>query len=106
MGKKANSGINMKGKSKSTEEIEKNMEFSFFSPGAMKVNIAGEFNGWDTQALPMKKDKEGIWKANVELPPGRYEYKLFADNAWVEDLLDSESVFNSFGTRNFVISVQ
>ena len=82
------------------------MEFSFISPGAMNVNIAGEFNGWDIQSLPMKKDKEEIWKAKVPLPPGRYEYKFFADNAWVEDLPDSEAVFNSFGTKNFVISVQ
>ncbi len=102
MAKKENSGTNKKGKTKST----KGMEFSFFSPGAINVNIAGEFNGWNTQALPMKKDKEGIWKAKVELTPGRYEYKLFADSVWVEDLPNSEAVLNSFGTRNFVISVK
>jgi 1,4-alpha-glucan branching enzyme len=106
MAKKENNDINKKGRTKSTKGISKDMEFSFCLPGAMNVYVAGEFNGWDTQSLPMKKDKKGIWKANVKLPPGRYEYKLFADNAWVENLPDSEAVFNSFGTRNLVISAK
>ena len=82
------------------------MEFTFFSPGAMRAYGAGEFNGLDTQSLPMKKGKVGSWKAKVELPPGRYEYKLFTDDSRIEDLPDSENVFIPFGTRNFVISVQ
>jgi len=45
MAKKENSDTNKKGKTKST----KGMEFSFFSAGAINVNIAGEFNGWDNQ---------------------------------------------------------
>jgi len=102
MVKKENSGTNKKGKTKST----KGMEFSFFSPGAININPAGEFNGWDNQSLPMRKDKDEIWRAKVKLSPGRYEYKLFADNAWVEDLSKSEAVLNPFGTKNFVISVK
>ena len=35
--------------------------------------LAGEFNGWDPYSLPMKKGKDGIWKATTRLPPGRYE---------------------------------
>jgi len=52
----------------------------------------------------MKKGKEGVWRTKVKLLLGRYEYKLFADNAWVENLPDAGNVSNSFGTRNFVIS--
>jgi 1,4-alpha-glucan branching enzyme len=106
MAKRQNNRINKKVKSKSTEEIQENMEFGFFSPGATNVYVAGEFKGWGTQSLPMKRDENGIWRSKVKLLPGRYEYKLFADNAWVEDLPDSETVFNPFGTKNFVISVK
>ena len=107
MAKKQNNRINKKGRSKSIKEIHReNMEFSFFSPGTTNVNVAGEFNGWDTQSLPMKRDEDGIWRSKIKLLPGRYEYKLFADNAWVEDLPDSETIFNIFGTKNFVISVK
>ena len=106
MAKREAKRINRKGKTKSTQEIGENIELSFCSPEAMNVYVAGEFNSWNTELLPMKKDKDGIWRAKVKLLPGRYEYKLFADNAWVEDLPVPETVFNRFGTRNFIISVK
>ena len=106
MVKKQNNRINKGVKSKSIKKIQENMEFNFFSPGATNVYVAGEFNAWDTQALPMKKGEDGIWRSKVKLLSGRYEYKLFADNAWVEDLPNSETVLNPFGTKNFVISVK
>lgn len=87
-------------------EAHENVEFTFHSRDAMNVYVAGQFNDWDTHSLLMRKDNDGIWKAKVELLPGRYEYKLFADNTWVEDLPNSESVFNPFGTKNFVILVK
>ena len=99
MAKRQNNRINKKVKSKSTEEIQENMESSFFSPGATNIYVAGEFNGWGTQSLPMKRDEDGIWRSKVKLLPGRYEYKLPVDNAWVEDFPDSESVFNPFSTK-------
>jgi len=85
---------------------EKRVEFSFYAPERRDVFLAGEFNNWDTKSLPMKKDKDGVWKATIKLLPGRYEYKLFADNAWIEDLSGAELVSNPFGTQNFVMRVQ
>ena len=94
------------GKGKSAIRGGKNVEFSFYAPEAAEVYVAGEFNRWDTRSLPMKKDKDGVWEAKIKLLPGRHEYKLFADSAWVEDIPGAESVPNPFGTPNFVISVQ
>lgn len=105
MAKKENKGKKREGTSK-TAEIAGNVEFTFHSPEAMSVYVAGEFNSWNRESLPMKKDKDGIWRAKVKWLHGRYEYKLFADNAWVEDLPDTETVFNPFGTKNFIISVK
>lgn len=85
---------------------DKNVEITFYAPEATQVYVAGEFNQWDTRALPMKKDKDGVWKAMIKLVPGRHEYKLFADNAWVEDIPGADSVANPFGTPNFVILVR
>lgn len=87
------------------EPEKKKVEFTVYAPGANYVFLAGEFNHWDTQSLPMKRGKDGAWKTEVKLPPGRYEYKLLADNAWVEDLPGVEAVPNPFGTRNFVASI-
>jgi 1,4-alpha-glucan branching enzyme len=33
---------------------EKDVEFIFRSPNAMKVYLAGEFNYWEAESLPMK----------------------------------------------------
>ena len=105
MAKKENKSKKRKGTSK-TAEIDGNVEFTFHFPEAMNVYVAGDFNSWDTQSLLMKKDEDGTWRSKVKLLPGRYEYKLFADNGWIEDLPDSETVFNPFGTKNFIISVK
>ena len=39
---------------------EKDVEFIFRSPNAMKVYLAGEFNYWEAGSLPMEKKQEGI----------------------------------------------
>jgi 1,4-alpha-glucan branching enzyme len=93
-------------KKKEEKPKEKKIEFSFYAPEAMQVFLAGDFNNWDTQSLPMKKGKDGTWKAKIKLAPGRYEYKLFANNAWVEDLPGAELSPNPFGTQNFVTWVK
>ena len=95
-----------KEKVKSKGKEEKNIEFTFYAPEAMGVFLAGEFNNWDTRSLPMKKDKGGVWKVKIKLLPGRYEYKLFADHTWVENLPDAEVSSNPFGTQNFVTWVK
>ncbi len=81
---------------------KKDVEFSFYAPEAMEVFIAGEFNSWDIQSLPMKRQKDGTWKRTTKLIPGRYEYKMFVDRGWVEGLPGEETVSNPFGTQNFV----
>ncbi len=95
-----------KEKVKNKGREEKNVEFTFHAPEATEVFLAGEFNNWDTQSLPMKKGKGGVWKVKIKLLPGRYEYKLFADHTWVENLPDAELSCNPFGTQNFVTWVK
>jgi hypothetical protein len=98
----------------------KNVEFTFHVPNAMEVYLAGEFNSWDTRSLPMEKNKEGVWEIMVNLPLGRYEYKIFVDGAWMEDMpctvmirgtsfkliLDGGRISNPFGTQNFFFWVK
>ena len=84
----------------------KAVEFRLEAPEVEAAYLAGEFNGWDPWSLPMKKGKDGIWKATTRLPPGRCEYKLMAGRVWVEDLPDVEKTVNPFGTHNFVVRVE
>jgi len=85
---------------------ERKVEFNFHAPDAKSVYLSGEFNNWDIQSIPMKKENGKEWKITVNLAPGRYEYKYFADGAWIEDVPGVEKSFNDFGTRNLVIHVK
>jgi 1,4-alpha-glucan branching enzyme len=83
----------------------KEVEIIFYAPEATEVFLAGEFNQWDTHSLPLAKGKDGVWKRRIKLTPGHYEYKLFIDGAWSENIKGSEVVSNPFGTQNLVIDV-
>lgn len=59
--------------------------------GAKVVSLVGEFNDWDVNAQPLKKQKDGSFKATVELPVGaEYQYRFVIDgqtweNDWAAD---------------------
>ena len=79
--------------------------FAYQAPGAAKaVYVAGDFNNWNPSGKAMKNDG-GLWKATLDLPPGRYEYKFVVDGEWVEDPRATASAPNPFGGKNSVIVV-
>ena len=63
----------------------KKVEFKLHAPEGKAAFVAGEFNQWDIRSMPMKRGKDGNWKIKASLLPGRYEYKYFVGNQWVED---------------------
>ena len=85
---------------------ERKVVLGLFAPEAKAAHVAGEFNGWDANSLPMKKQKDGPWKAEVKLPPGRYEYKFVVDGTWFEDLPGVERTPNQYGTQNLVMQIR
>jgi 1,4-alpha-glucan branching enzyme len=89
-----------------TSGSQQEVEFALFAPDARTVFLAGSFNNWDTNALPMKKAKNGTWKAKIKLAPGRYEYKYFVDSNWVQEMPGASLVPNCFGTSNCVIGIE
>jgi hypothetical protein len=100
-------GIESKEEKKEPKKIEKKIEFTLYAPESMEVYLVGDFNHWDTHLLPMKKDKKnGVWKIDIKLPPGRYEYKFFSDGHWVENIPGADWIPNLLGTRNFVILIK
>ncbi len=83
----------------------KEIEFKISAPDAKSVYVAGSFNDWNTKSLPLKKSRDGVWRATVDLPAGRYEYKYFIDGAWAKDSPCTETVPNAFGTHNCSITI-
>ena len=55
--------------------------------GARVVSLVGDFNDWDVSAQPLKKQKDGSFKATVELPIGtEYQYRFIIDGeTWAND---------------------
>ena len=82
--------------------VQSKNKFEFSAPEAKEVSLVGNFNRWDSQANPMKKDKKGIWKVTLSLEPGRYEYRFFVDGNWENDPSCSSRVANEFGGENCV----
>jgi 1,4-alpha-glucan branching enzyme len=82
------------------------VSFSLFKPGAARVSLCGEFNGWSPDATPMKSQEGGYWKTTLSLQPGRYQYKFCADGQWLHDPSARESVPNPHGSLNSVVEVR
>lgn len=67
--------------------------------------VLGEFNEWQpTQA--MKRQKDGSWKATVELEPGRtyaFRYRV-GDQMWLNDPEADGYAPNPYGEENSVVT--
>ncbi|MEN3045778.1 MAG: glycogen-binding domain-containing protein [Candidatus Hydrothermales bacterium] len=60
------------------------VKFRIKAPDARIVLLAGDFTNWEKGALKMEK-KGDFWEIEVDLEPGRYEYKFIVDGNWVND---------------------
>ena len=89
-------------KPKSTKQ---KVTFSYQKPSAQTVLVAGDFTGWSQAPLALKKDKSGVWKKTISLPPGRYEYRLLVDGEWMDDPQCAHRQPNQFGGQNCVCIV-
>ncbi len=85
---------------------KRTVTFEYFDPEATVVTLVGDFNGWDPQRRPLKRDAGGLWKGRVRLEPGRYQYKFVINgHRWEEDPLNLQRVPNEHGTFNSVRTV-
>jgi hypothetical protein len=75
--------------------------------GAREVSIAGDFNGWDKEASPMKRLKNGDFKVTLELPSNRdYVYRYCIDGCrWENDWRADEYRPNPYGSDDSVVIV-
>ncbi len=77
-----------------------------FKPNASyeRVYLAATFNGWSTDALPMRHEGN-VYTVTIPLSVGSYQYKFVADGNWITD--DKAQAFapDGFGGRNSVVVV-
>lgn len=66
--------------------VDGGIEFTYEDPYAGSVSLAGDFNGWSTNADAMTMDEEGVWRVVYDLDPGSYEYKFVVNGSeWIAD---------------------
>lgn len=80
--------------------------FQITLPEAHSVVLMGDFNGWDHSANPMKKSRAGVWKTQLQLKTGEYQFRyLVNEYEWVNDD-EAPVVANAFGTYNSLVKVE
>lgn len=88
------------------KQVGDRVVFSAKCEGAGRVHVAGDFNGWSSEATPLEAGgREGDWRAAVRLEPGRYCYRLVVDGKWMTDPNNKYVESNQFGELNNVVEV-
>jgi hypothetical protein len=83
------------------------VRFMLVAPSATTVSLVGDFNDWETGALPMEGTvTEGLWTVTVPLSPGRYRYAFLVDGeTWVPDPAAPRALEDDFGRPNSVVTI-
>ena len=79
--------------------------FRISAPGAQRVGLIGDFNGWGEPVIMNDDDEDGVWIAIARLDPGTYEYKFVVDGNWQSDPNNPADVDDKHGGRNSVVVV-
>ena len=56
--------------------------FAFSDPTAASVQLVGDFTQWKERPISMRRDRDGIWRAKVELDRGTHHYRFLVDGEW------------------------
>jgi 1,4-alpha-glucan branching enzyme len=77
------------------------------APNATTVSLVGDFNDWETGAMPMEGTvTDGLWTVTVPLSPGRYRYAFLVDGeTWVPDPAAPRALEDDFGRPNSVVTI-
>ena len=80
------------------------VQFTYRDPGAAAVYIAGTFNQWKPEEIPLADvSGNGVWTATVPLKPDVYEYMFYVDGHWKSDDRAAYYKDDGFGRKNAVL---
>jgi cyclomaltodextrinase / maltogenic alpha-amylase / neopullulanase len=69
------------------------------------VRVKGEFNNWDPSQTELIKSANNNWIAQLNVKPGKYQYKLIADGKEIDDPSNPVTISNGMGGFNNVLDV-
>jgi len=75
---------------------------------ATTVALSGDFNGWSTEDIWLKRGDDGTWRVTIALEPGRsYRYRYLLDGErWENDWQADRYVQNPYGSADSVVVVE
>jgi 1,4-alpha-glucan branching enzyme len=79
--------------------------FSVFAPDAKHVAIIGDFNGWQPEANPMRRQPDGAWIVQIPLHHGHHRYQFLMDGKPVLDPRAQGVARNDKNERVSIIAV-
>ena len=80
--------------------------FTITAPGAVSVQLMGDFTHWQKHPISMGKGAKGVWQTTVELAPGTHHYRFFVDGEWCNDPECTLRVPNPYGGENMIRQVK
>lgn len=82
------------------------VQFTLSAPQAQRVQVAGDFNGWNPSKATLQRGADGTYRLQVKLPRGRYQYQFVVDGErWVPDPLAAQVVDDGFGGKNALLQL-
>ncbi len=84
----------------------KSQTFHFTAPEAGTVLLAGDFTRWQEAPIAMRRDRNGVWNATVNLTPGRHAYRFIVDGEWRDDPECRVRVPNPFGGEDMIREIR
>jgi cyclomaltodextrinase len=70
-----------------------------------KVQLAGSINNWNPNETTLTLNTAGFWQVLLFLTPGNYQYKIVADEKWMLDPANPDSIDNNVGGYNSVLRI-
>lgn len=65
----------------SARRMAKPVNFFYKNPDARSVSLLGDFNGWNPDSDPMRRQPDGCWFLQVPLAHGHHRYLFLVDGA-------------------------
>lgn len=81
---------------------KKKQMFSYHAPGAMVVQLVGDFTNWQERPIALRREADGIWRTTVELEPGAHHYRFIVDGQWRDDPECQMHVPNPYGGQDMI----
>lgn len=71
---------------------------------ACRIFVCGDFNDWSANSLQMRQDRDGVWRASIDLPPNQqFEFRYLIDGNWQTDYHADGWSDSGYGSENSIV---